>query len=167
MYDAKKEFISKLTCWYDKMAIHDADSVDEYSIHTLEEVKKEVNNDYLAVQQAIDNLLLSHSQELGQVKVEYYKAEKLKNRANLRDYVWQVDQQAILVRRSMSQIQNASDLGQSFERKESGKHKETPSQREIPNQTETVKSAAVDKLESEADFTVVKNSKELDEKGEY
>ena len=145
------------------MAIHDADSVDVYSIHALEEVKKEVNNDYLAVQQAINNLLLSHSQELGQVKVEYYKAEKLKNRANLRDYVWRVDQQAILVRRSTSQIQNASDLGQSFERKESGKHKETPSQRETPNQTEAGKSAAVDKLESEADFTdfVGKNSREL------
>ena len=83
MQDAKKEFISKLTCWYDKMAIHDADSVDVSSIHALEEVKKEVNNDFLAVQHVINNLLLSHSQELGQVKVEYYKTEKLKNRANL------------------------------------------------------------------------------------
>ena len=96
------------------MDIFDADSVNEYSIHTLEKDKKEIANDFLAVQQAINGLLHSHSQELGQIQVAHSEAEKQKNAANYKEYKRRVDQQAILVRRSLSQVQNVSDLGQNL-----------------------------------------------------
>ena len=92
MQDAEKEIILKQTFLYDKMDIFDADSVNEYSIHTLEKDKKEIANDFLAVQQAINGLLHSHSQELGQIKVAHYEAEKHKNAAIYKEYKRIVDQ---------------------------------------------------------------------------
>ena len=106
MQDAEKEIILKQTYLFNKMDLYDADSVNEYSIHRLEKVQNDVETDFLAVQQAIDGLLHSHSQELGQIKVAHYEAEKQKNAANYKEYKRRVDQQAILIRRSLSQIQN-------------------------------------------------------------
>ena len=178
MQDAEKEIILKQTYLFNKMDLYDADSVNEYSIHRLEKVQNDVDTDFLAVQQAIDGLLHSHSQELGQIKVAHYEAEKQKNAANYKEYKRRVDQQAILVRRSSSQVQNVSDLGQNlndpssfqsqqlqimkqqneiFERQESGRHNETL------NQTEARKNAAVAKVKNKAEL-IFKHARELDGK---
>ena len=114
MKDAEKDVFLKQASMYNRMEVNDADSVNEVSIYALAEVMEDIENDFLVVQQAIAALLLTHSQDLGQDKVAYYEAEKLKNAAWYKDYRRRADQEATLVMRSMNKIQKASSLDQNL-----------------------------------------------------